>query len=452
MESTVLVGLVAARSIKWLKHVDPAIAAAATAIICVLALMMAARCAWFFISQSHRSSIEEKTGAVLHGIGYMFLAGLCAFVSIASLAKAESDPDSLGYASPNGLEPGERYLTPDDFKPGRTPYATSRFDPEGSPFSSAPLHGQISQEEMEREMRESFDVRRPKRNIEEDIPSELPRSSRSDLQSNDDSDSFDVRLPPSRSARKPEVALPATAELALPQFQYSLDQAQKSNFVGLNSGQDFRSHGPSGSVLVGLRIGLSNDQISGFEPIYQLSKEYVVGSACGNLGDRREVLLAKPGYVVGGVLVAADADRLALQLRFVKYDAEQGELNSFDQYDSERVGRSTGKVIELDGKGAMVVGIFGKAKESGICGLGVAGLKPATEASATTADSNSNPNGTSNGTVFRVWFSRDRKFSIEAKFLEIKNGKAVLEKRDGTTIEVDPAGLCDEDGKYIQSR
>jgi hypothetical protein len=173
---------------------------------------------------------------------------------------------------------------------------------------------------MEREMRERFDVRRPKRNIEEDIPSELPPSSRSDLQSNNDSDSFDVRLPPSRTARKPEVALPATAELAIPQFQYSLDQAQKSNFVGLNSGQDFRSHGP------------------------------------------------------------------------------------------------------------------------------------ATEASATTADSNSDPNGTSNGTVFRVWFSRDRKFSIEAKFLEIKNGKAVLEKRDGTTIEVDPAGLCDEDGKYLQSR
>ncbi len=445
MESTVLVGLVAARSIKWLKHVDPAIAAAATAIICVLALMMAARCAWFFISQSHRSSIEEKTGAVLHGIGYMFLAGLCAIACVFSLAEAESDPDSLGYASPNGLAPGERYLTPEDFEPGRTPIATPSYE-SSEPFPSNPRFGQNPNE------RDPVEVRRPKRNFEEDIPSELPPSSRSDLQSNDDSDSVDVRLPPSRSARKPEVALPATAELGLPQFQYSLDQAQKSNFVGLNSGQDFRSHGPSGSVLVGLRIGLSNDQISGFEPIYQLSKEYVVGSACGNLGDRREVLLAKPGYVVGGVLVAAEADRLALQLRFVKYDAEQGELNSFDQYDSERVGRSTGKIIELDGKGAMVVGIFGKAKESGICGLGVAGLKPATEASATTADSNSNPNGTSNGTVFRVWFSRDRKFSIEAKFLEIKNGKLVLEKRDGTTIEVDPAGLCDEDGKYLQSR
>lgn len=445
MESTVLVGLVAARSIKWLKHVDPAIAAAATAIICVLALMMAARCAWFFISQSHRSSIEEKTGAVLHGIGYMFLAGLCAFVSIASLAKAESDPDSLGFVSPNGLAPGERYLTPEDFEPGRTPIApSSNQSPEPFPFN--PRFDRDAHE------RDQVDVRRPNRNPTTETPLPSPPLPRSGKRSNDDSDSVDVRLPPSRTARKPEVALPATAELALPQFQYNLDHAQKSNFVGLNSGQDFRSHGPAGSVLVGLRIGLSNEQLCGFEPIYQLVNEYVVGAPCGSLGDHRELILAKPGYVVGGALVAANEDRLAIQLRFVKYDAEQGELNSFDQYDSERVGRSTGKVIELDGKGAMVVGIFGKANETGICGLGVAGLKPATEASATTAVSNSNPNGTSNGTVFRVWFSRDRKFSVEAKFLEIKNGKAVLEKRDGTTVEADPAGLCDEDDKYLKSR
>ncbi|MDP1562060.1 MAG: SHD1 domain-containing protein [Pirellulaceae bacterium] len=429
METAMLFGGLTAQ-LRVLKYVDPIIGCVVGVILGIIGLVMVGKCVFYFFSLDRHSSTDEVAGAVFHGIGYSIFTGVCFLVSAVKYAQSQSNPDSIAFgASDYASQP--RYPTPEDFEPGRTPTISPR-NPRGSGFDD-----------------DRFEVRQPNRNRPfgdgEFTEPGTRRPVRPPLPSND-ADSVETRLPPSRENSKPEAVLPAPAEVALPLFQYQLDQAQKSNFAGVNSGQDFRGHGPTGSVLVGLRVGTTNGRLTGFEPIYQLAEKYVTGDVCGTLGDNRELVLAKPGYVVGGALVAANEDSMALQLRFVKFAASQNKLDVFDQYDSERMGRSSGQVTELDGKGAMVVGFFGKRDDDRICGFGVAGLKPSSGQASEAA-----PVGAT-GNSLRVWFSQDRKFSVEAKLREVKNGKAVLEKTDGSVIEVDSNGLCPEDREYLKSR
>ncbi len=447
METTVLFGVLAARGLKLLKHVDPMIAGVVLLIVAVISLITAARCFYYFATLDRRASFEEAGGAIAHGIGYFLFAGLCSVISLLMFAEAQKDPNSIGYGTADNMASRPNHPTPEDFEPGRTPTirpsdrfdsrVDSRFDNNEvevrQPNRDRAIGGRASQSSLGTTDLPDPAIRRP-------APSQPPHAE----------DAVDVRLPPSRTNNQPEVVLPATAEVALPVFQYPLDQAQKSDFAGVESGQDFRGHGPAGSVLVGMRVGTNQGRVTGLEPIYQLADKYVTGSIVGTMGDTRELVLAKPGYVVGGALVAANQESLALQLRFVKYDASGNALDVFDQYDSERVGRSNGQVIELDGKGAMVVGFFGKRDNDGICGFGVAGLQPS--AGQTTATTNGATTNGATTNVLRVWFSEDRKFNVEAKLQEIKNGKAVLQKPDGSVIEVDPAGLCAEDRAYLKSR
>lgn len=51
---------------------------------------------------------------------------------------------------------------------------------------------------------------------------------------------------------------------------------------------------------------------------------------------------------------------------------------------------------------------------------------------------------------WRTWKTKDGKFSVEARFIEFKNSKVWLEKRDGQEIAVSMHVLCDEDQQYIR--
>ena len=51
---------------------------------------------------------------------------------------------------------------------------------------------------------------------------------------------------------------------------------------------------------------------------------------------------------------------------------------------------------------------------------------------------------------FRQWTDKTGKFAVEARFLRLQDGKAVLEKRDGTTIQVAPEQLSAKDQENIQ--
>ena len=52
----------------------------------------------------------------------------------------------------------------------------------------------------------------------------------------------------------------------------------------------------------------------------------------------------------------------------------------------------------------------------------------------------------------RTWKSSNGRFSIKAELLDFKDGKAELQKSDGTVIEVPLVSLCEEDRRYIKSQ
>ncbi len=52
----------------------------------------------------------------------------------------------------------------------------------------------------------------------------------------------------------------------------------------------------------------------------------------------------------------------------------------------------------------------------------------------------------------RTWKSSNGRFSIKAELLDFKDGKAQLQKSDGTVIEVPLVSLCEEDRRYIKSQ
>jgi hypothetical protein len=440
VESTIQLGLLAGNGLKWLKYVDPIIASFVTLVVALIVFGAAAKCVFELVSMENGTPVDEKFELVGWTVGGVFFGGLCLIISLMFFGASQTNKESIGYGLIKNWDSDSGSTSPSS-RGGEQWSGPGNFNPD----TSLDRFGRSPVEVRQPDRNLAFEPKEPQppvdlagmRDLIPPPPARTPRSP-------DHSSNVEVRRPPNPATSPPAAVLPKNAEIALPAFQYTLDQAQKSKYVGGGSGQDFRGHGPAGSVLVGLRLGLDGDQISGLEPIYQLGSEYVVGAACGQVSETQELLLARPGYVVGGAIVAADEKSLSLRLRFVKFDATNGELNTFDQYDSPLIGRSGSPAMELDGKGAMVVGFFGKSEAQRIAGLGFAGLKP------TSGTAPAPP--TDSATVFRFWFSRDGKFSVEAKLRELKNGKVVLEKRDGTSVEVDPAVLSDEDSEYLKSR
>jgi hypothetical protein len=52
---------------------------------------------------------------------------------------------------------------------------------------------------------------------------------------------------------------------------------------------------------------------------------------------------------------------------------------------------------------------------------------------------------------FRTWTEKTTQRTIEAQFLEVKDGKAYLKKKDGSTTSVSVSKLSDEDQFYIRN-
>jgi S1-C subfamily serine protease len=57
--------------------------------------------------------------------------------------------------------------------------------------------------------------------------------------------------------------------------------------------------------------------------------------------------------------------------------------------------------------------------------------------------------GGSDRSAMRTWTDRSGKHHIKAKFLGMEDGKAKLEKEDGTILRIPPTSLCDEDRQLI---
>jgi S1-C subfamily serine protease len=60
-----------------------------------------------------------------------------------------------------------------------------------------------------------------------------------------------------------------------------------------------------------------------------------------------------------------------------------------------------------------------------------------------------NSSGGSGRSAMRTWTDRSGKHHIKAKFLGMEDGKAKLEKPDGTILHIPPSSLCEEDRQFL---
>ena len=129
--------------------------------------------------------------------------------------------------------------------------------------------------------------------------------------------------------------------------------AYDSEPLGGSGGFDFRFS--ESAPLLGLRYRLGSWQ--GQEAVGKLEPIFRRGAS----SSPDQQVMARPGYAVGGLLVDADQYVNAIQVIFMRQNAD-GTLDTVDRYHSPWLGKPTGKPPTLiGGSGDPVVGIHGRA-------------------------------------------------------------------------------------------
>jgi hypothetical protein len=156
----------------------------------------------------------------------------------------------------------------------------------------------------------------------------------------------------------------------------------------------YRELAADGGILVGLEVGLGGtapaERVAAIRPVYRVAGKTRPGTPAGHfLSDevtRTVRLVARDGYAVGGLRVAAGRRIDGLAVRF--YRVEETGLDSHDAYDSDWVGttKADGRDL-LDGQGRPAVGLFGRTEGDALLGLGLtfADLPVAPSAASPTA-------------------------------------------------------------------
>jgi hypothetical protein len=239
----------------------------------------------------------------------------------------------------------------------------------------------------------------------------------------------------------------------LPIFDYADDSVAA---VVVKSGGDvpFEDYAPAGAVLAGLHVSLGDGRrgshVQAVRPIYQLGKIYREGEWCGTPTGDEKRLLAKPGYVVGAVRVRAGLVIDAVGLTFVA--VKDGQLQADDTYDSEWLGGDGGAERPSPEPRAFIVGIVGGSRES-LEGLGYFAASkvttPDTEKAAATPAAQATVKAPAK---LRTWTSADGKFKVEAAFVGVVRGNAVLRNEAGKVVRVPLAKLSEEDRAFIRER
>jgi hypothetical protein len=124
--------------------------------------------------------------------------------------------------------------------------------------------------------------------------------------------------------------------------------------LGGTGGGPFRTASASGQPVVGFRYGLGS--WAGKSAIQYLTPLHNRNGS----GTAAQEILARDGYAVGAIHVAADNLVRAVQIEFMRLTAA-GQLNTADSYRSEWIGTPGDADPEkLGGSGNLVIGIFGR--------------------------------------------------------------------------------------------
>ncbi|HEX5106760.1 MAG TPA: hypothetical protein VFV87_23230 [Pirellulaceae bacterium] len=123
---------------------------------------------------------------------------------------------------------------------------------------------------------------------------------------------------------------------------------------GGKGGSPFRAVSPGGEPLVGLAWSSGNwggnKLVGRLEPLFNATKP----------SGFQNSVVAKEGYVVGGMSVEGTDFVRAIQLVFVRVN-DDGTLDPADSYASDWIGHPAGQPIEaIDSRGGRVIGIHGR--------------------------------------------------------------------------------------------
>lgn len=128
---------------------------------------------------------------------------------------------------------------------------------------------------------------------------------------------------------------------------------RKTALVGGNGGGPFQFFSPAGQTVVGFRYQLgtwmNQGIVQSIEPVFPSDSPPAT----------RPIIRAKPGYVVGGLIV--DGTQYANAFRVIFVRERDGQIDSTDTYTSDWIGTPQGqKQTQLAGNGERVLGIHGR--------------------------------------------------------------------------------------------
>jgi hypothetical protein len=138
--------------------------------------------------------------------------------------------------------------------------------------------------------------------------------------------------------------------------------------VGRIDARTYHDLAPAGARLAGLRVHYG-DVVRAVQPIYGSEKAPEPGKTHGNAWGTEEALLAKPGYLVGGLNVRPGRGVEALQVVFMRDLGDR--LDPLDRYASKWLGRCQAMPVALNGEGRPVLGIHGVADRAELRSAGL---------------------------------------------------------------------------------
>jgi hypothetical protein len=191
------------------------------------------------------------------------------------------------------------------------------------------------------------------------------------------------------------------------------------------------------------------------EPIFQVGGKYVLSKMHGEASEDVELLIAPPGYAVGGVQVGAGMLMDAMRLVYLPIDGNR--LDVRDRKYSEWVGGDGGGTSECVSDGSFVVGLGGTYEREEMKSLrlayvdhdnvelaGVAEEKPNDKAVAKTERAAA-------PSEMRRWTSADGNFSITGRLENFDGKTATIVKGDGKRAKVPAEKLSPKDQGYLEA-